>query len=148
MEIREEKLNEALSAELIALSADWAAENSCTGYRANAWDDLKDERFFLAREGGELVGYLFGHRERTKKDSSVMPAGTPVFEVEELYVRPQRRSQGIGRALFAEAERTMKEEGAAYVLLSTATKDWRAILHFYLEELGMGFWSARLYKRL
>lgn len=24
----------------------------------------------------------------------------------------------------------------------------RAILHFYIDELGMGFWYARLYKRL
>ena len=39
--------------------------------------------------------------------------------------------------------------GEAEVLfLSTASKNWRAILHFYIDELGMEFWNARLYKRL
>jgi hypothetical protein len=33
-------------------------------------------------------------------------------------------------------------------MLSTATKNARAILHFYLDELGMEFWSARLFKSL
>ena len=148
VEIREEQLNEALAAELIALSEDWEAEQSCTGYRKNGWDDLKDERFFLAREDGELIGYLFGHLEKAEKMSSVMPEGTPYFELEELYVRPERRSQGLGRALFEHAEAELKAEGVPMLLLGTATKDWRRILHFYLEELGMDFWSARLYKRL
>jgi len=148
MEIREEKLTETLAEELIALSADWEAENSCAGYRKNGWDDLKDERFFLAREDGAAVGYLFGHRTRARETSSVMPEGTEYFELEELYVRPERRSQGVGRALFAYAEAALKREAVPMLLLGTATKDWRAILHFYLEELGMEFWSARLFKRL
>ena len=70
----------------------------------------------------------------------------PYFELEELYVVPERRSQGIGRELFSFAEKTLGGE-AAYILLGTATKDWRRILHFYLDELGMDFWSARLFKK-
>ena len=34
------------------------------------------------------------------------------------------------------------------MILSTATKNWQAIFHFYLDELGMEFWSARLFKRI
>ena len=34
------------------------------------------------------------------------------------------------------------------VTVSAAAKNWRAILHFYLEELGMEFWSARLFMKL
>ena len=30
----------------------------------------------------------------------------------------------------------------------TATKNFRAILRFYIDELGMAFWSARLYKKI
>jgi GNAT superfamily N-acetyltransferase len=76
-----------------------------------------------------------------------MKAGTPVFEVEELYVCPALRSKGLGSALFRFAEQAVRHE-ADYMMLSTATKNWRAILHFYLEELGMEFWSARLFKKL
>ena len=39
-------------------------------------------------------------------------------------------------------------EGMGYLMLSTATKDCKRILHFYLDELGMDFWSARLFKKL
>jgi hypothetical protein len=44
-------------------------------------------------------------------------------------------------------EQTVSED-AEFILLSTATKNWKAIFHFYLDELGMDFWSARLYKKL
>ena len=76
-----------------------------------------------------------------------MPEGTPYFEVEELYVVPERRSQGIGSKLFRYAEEAVKSE-AEYMVLSTATKNWRAVFHFYLDELDMTFWSARLFKRI
>ena len=77
-----------------------------------------------------------------------MDAGTPYFEIEELYVVTAHRSKGIGRRLFALAEETARQDGLPYLMLSTATKNARAILHFYLDELGMEFWSARLFKSL
>ena len=133
---------------LIALSADWEAEDSCRGYRTNTEEDLRDRRIFVAEEDGAIVGYLFGLTQRAERGSTVMDAGTAYFELEELYVIPRRRSQGIGRRLFALAEQAAREEGITHLLLSTATKDWKAILHFYIEELGMDFWSARLFKKL
>ena len=147
MQIREAALTPALLEELIALSVDWEAENSCFGYRKNTAADIEGNRIFLAEEEGRILGYLFGHVERAEKDSSVMKAGTACFEVEELYVRPEQRSRGYGAALFRFAEEAVRGQ-ADYMMLSTATKNWRAILHFYLEELGMEFWSARLFKKL
>ncbi|MCR5664597.1 MAG: GNAT family N-acetyltransferase [Oscillospiraceae bacterium] len=148
MNVYEAAWTEALERELIRLSADWEAEGSCRGYRTNTREDLAGRRLFLAEDGGKLVGYCFGLRETAEKDSTVMKAGTPYFELEELYVVPARRSQGIGRKLFESAEQTAREEGLAFVMVSTATKNARAILHFYLDELGMSFWSARLFKEL
>ena len=109
---------------------------------------LTDRRVFLAEENGQILGYLFGLWETAEKKSTVMDAGTPYFEIEEIYVRPERRSQGIGRSLFAFAEETIRSEGLRFLMLSTATKNARAILHFYLDELGMTFWSAHLFKKL
>jgi GNAT superfamily N-acetyltransferase len=147
MRIREAALSPALLEELIALSAAWEAEQSCHGYRKNTAADIEGNRVFLLEEEGKILGYLFGHVERTEKDSSIMKAGTPCFEVEELYVRPEARSQGRGAALFRFAEAAVRGR-ADYMILSTATKNWRAILHFYLDELDMEFWSARLFKRV
>ena len=76
-----------------------------------------------------------------------MPEGTDCFEVEELYVCPPFRGRGIGQRLFRCAEQAVSAE-ADFLMLSTATKNWRAIMHFYIDELDMQFWSARLFKRL
>lgn len=132
---------------LIRLSADWAAEESCRGYRANTAADIEGSRIFLAKDCDKVVGYLFGRPAHAREASSVMPADTAYFEVEELYVAPPYRSRGIGKMLFRCAEAAVSDE-AAYLLLSTATKNWRAVFHFYLDELEMEFWNARLFKRL
>ena len=134
-------------ATLLRLSADWEAEGSCHGYRRNEKGDIAGSRILLAEEDGAVIGYLFGRLSYVAEDSSVMAKGTPCFEVEELYVLPERRSEGVGGALFRHMEKVAALE-ASYILLSTATKNWRAILRFYIEELGMDFWSARLFKKL
>ena len=138
--------DETLSA-LIALSRDWEAENSCFGYRANAREDIEGNRVFLAYDGEGIVGYLFGHVFLSENMRSIMPEGTACFEVEELYVIPARRSEGIGSALFRHVADDVRAD-AEYLILSTAVKNWRAIFRFYLEEMDMTFWSARLYKRI
>lgn len=147
MQIREAALTEALLETLIGMSAAWEAEDNCRGYRKNERADIEGNRIFIAEEGGETVGYLLGHVENAKKSSSVMADGTPCFELEELYVVPDLRSQGVGRRLFEYAEAAVRRD-AEYIMVSTATKNWSAILHFYIDELGMDFWSARLFKRL
>ena len=129
MTIREAVLDEKTLAVLIGFSEDWAAENSCFGYRPNEKSDM------------------FGKVYPSKQMQSIMPEGTPYFEVEELYVVPERRSRGIGMKLFRYVEEAVKAE-AEYMVLSTATKNWKAVFHFYLDELDMTFWSARLFKKI
>lgn len=147
MYIREVGLDDKIITTLIEFSNEWAAENSCYGYRPNEVSDILGNRVFVAEDDEGIVGYLFGNVCKSEKMKSIMPDGTPCFEVEELYVVPQRRSQGIGEKLFRYAENAVKTE-AEYMILSTATKNWKAIFHFYIDELNMTFWSARLFKKI
>lgn len=75
---------------------------------------------------------------------SVMPRGTACFEVEELYVKTACRSRGVGSRFMEDAVKP----DADYIVLSTAAKNFRAVLHFYIDEMGMDFWSAALFKKL
>ena len=147
MTFHEVNLNEEVLDLLIRFSEDWAAENSCYGYRPNDKSDIEGNRIFFAEDGNTVIGYLFGKVYRSEQMKSIMPEGTPCFEVEELYIVPGRRSQGVGAKLFRQIEEAVKPE-AEYIVLSTATKNWKAIFHFYLGELDMTFWSARLFKRI
>ncbi len=147
MIIHEATLNDKVLEQLIRFSKDWAAENSCYGYRPNDRSDIEGNRIFLAEDGGTVTGYLFGRVYPSAQMQSIMPEGTLYFEVEELYVIPERRSQGIGAELFRYAEEAVKPD-AEYMVLSTATKNWKAVFHFYLDELDMTFWSARLFRKI
>ena len=145
--IQEVSLSDEMLDVLIQLSEDWEAENSCYGYHKNTSADIEGNRIFVYEDQNDVIGYLFGHVEKAEKASSIMPDGTPFFEVEELYVKPEYRSKGIGRSLIRFAEKAVSSE-AEYILLSTATKNWKAIFHFYLDEIGMEFWSARLFRKI
>ena len=145
MYIEETKLSEEVLEELISMSIDWEKENSCHGYRRNQKEDIQGNRIFLAKENDEILGYLFGYEEVQEKHSSVIEEGKKCFEVMEIYVKPEYRDKGVGRKLFEYMEEKVDVD---YLTLSTATKNYQAILRFYIEYLGLDFWSARLFKKM
>ena len=132
---------------LLKLSLMWEKEDSCYGYRANTEDDFQD-CYILAAYDNELIAYIFGKEEIQDKQTSVIDKNMHYFEIEELYVHPSYRSRGVGKQLMESLEKELKKKGLRMMVLSTATKNWKAIMHFYIDEIDMNFWSARLYKRL
>ena len=149
MEIREINAAKTDLSPFADLSAHWENEQITWGLRANKPEELTGMRIFGAYENEMLVGYITATAFKTDCPYAMVPTvGTHCWEIEELYVIPELRSHGIGRQLYAYAESIAKSEGAEFLFLSTATKDYKRILHFYIDELGMDFWTARLYKKL
>ena len=144
--IEKAKLDERTAERLIELSEEWAKEGITFGLRANTEEDLK-EPCFVAVSDGEIIGYTFGHYYEKERKTSVIDTGSRCFEVDELYVSPAFRSMGVGRALYKAIEEEARS-GADFITLVTATKDWRRILGFYTDDMGMVFHDAYLVKAL
>jgi ribosomal protein S18 acetylase RimI-like enzyme len=138
----------------------WAMARQHEAYDDVRWGHTADagtawRRYFLAElekpdaialvavDGRDRpVGYLLGATGEPPPVMRVRCRGL----VGGIVVRDDRRGQGVGRALMAEAERIMKSRGAAYVSLSVATANEPAI-RFY-ESLGMQAVNRQMYKRL
>ncbi len=147
IKIQKATLSAELEEKLIAMSALWEQENSCYGYRANTTEDFDKQDVFIADLDGLTIGYLLCHIYTQEKESCTVPNGSLCLEIEELYILPDHRSRGIGKALY---ETAVENYGNTvdYVTLTTATKIYKAILYFYIDELDMTFWSARLFQKL
>ncbi len=144
MTIEKARLSPEVLEELLALSAEWEQENSCYGYRANTAEDFEKQDVFIADLDGLTVGYLLCHTYTQEKESCTVPNGSMCLEIEELYILPEYRSHGIGKELYKAAVESYGDT-VDYVTLTTATKNYKSILHFYIDELDMTFWNARLF---
>lgn len=133
---------------LLRLSLEWERENITYGYKHNEKDDFVGNRIFIAEDSGKIFGYLLGKLKKSKNMSSVIPDETPIFVIDELYVKSELRSKGVGKKLFQFAEKEIKNSGAKYLFLNIATKNYKSILHFYIDEVGMDFCNASLFKEL
>ena len=140
------KLDKATLNELIELSRKWVKEDCSYGMIENTPEDI-EEPLCVAVDNDKIIGYIFGHYYTTEKKTSYIDIGNKCFSVDELYVLPEYRSQGIGKELFMRIEREV-QDACAYITLSTSTKNYKKILHFYVEELDMNFHSAFLIKSM
>ena len=144
MKISKTKLDDATLKQLIDLSLIWEKEENVYGYRANRKDDIEGNDIYIAQENGKIIGYLFSHEEKAEKLSSVIPSGSKCFEIMEIYVKKEYRCKGIGKKLFSALE---EDSDCDYLILATSSKNYKSILHFYIDEIGMNFHSAMLYKK-
>jgi GNAT superfamily N-acetyltransferase len=84
-------------------------------FRESFHECLQDENsvVLVAEHESSLVGYLLGF------DHVAFFANGRVSGVEELYVIPQQRRRGIGRALMREFERWARSRSSAQIVVCT-----------------------------
>ncbi len=86
---------------------------------------LADQTYFLAEEGGRLVGCggwsfrstLFGGDARTDRDASVLDPHTQAAKIRAFFVDPASARRGIGSALLEHCEKQASAHGFSRVEL-------------------------------
>lgn len=145
VEYKKVTLDDNVVSQLIELSKLWAQEDITFGYVPNERSDL-NEPCIVALEGDKIIGYIFGHYYDNEKKIADIAIGDKCFEVDELYVLKEYRSQGIGKRLFELMNEEVKDN-VSFITLPTGTKDYKKILKFYVEITDMTFHSAFLFKK-
>lgn len=133
IEIKKCELDDRNIKAVIALSKEWESEDLTYGYCANDKNDLIGNDLFLAYSDAQIIGYLFGKCSVLNEAITPIDKGSKCFDINEIYVKEKYRSQGIGEALFEYTENYHKQN-VDYITLSTATKNYKSILYFYIEK--------------
>lgn len=81
---------------VIDLSREWESEALTYGYCANDRNDLIGNDLFLAYLDKEIIGYLFAKCLVLVEAITPIDKGEKCFEIDEIYVKEQYRSQGVG----------------------------------------------------
>lgn len=137
---------EDLSA-LLALSKEWAEEGITYGYAPTGEELFADYRCWVAEADGRIMGYAAGETKTAQRDIEIQKNGDRYFELEEFYVHPEFRSQGVGHLLLERVEKEARQDGLVQLMLNAANRDHVPLLDFYLRE-GMTPHSIRLFKKL
>lgn len=146
--IKKQEFSLDLIEKLIPLSQEWIDEDISYGIVKNRVDDFLDKDIYVAYCNDMVIGYLLARSTIEEKGNSIIKKGSKVYYIEELYVSKKYRSQNIGKGLFNLAQQYARNNSINYIDLITSDKDYKRIFNFYIEQLGMEFFSANLIKEL
>jgi GNAT superfamily N-acetyltransferase len=137
---------------VLRLAEQWDADGETVGYAAPERSVLMSHLcgcFFVAELNGEIVGYAYGTSQKNDdgRISAVVPLGAAYVEIEDLYVRPRSRSNGIGGQLVDEVARWARTHGFCHMTLFSSTMDIERILRFYRSQ-GFFAWGVQMYRNL
>jgi GrpB-like predicted nucleotidyltransferase (UPF0157 family)/N-acetylglutamate synthase-like GNAT family acetyltransferase len=135
-------------AQIAHLQRDWEREGATHGFVAATEVQIRalvGPFLLVAERAGRVVGFVSAVR-REGEATAVMPAG-PYLEIEDLYVVPQLRGRGIGKALIDRLLAEAKAQGIQHASVYSAVKDVRRIMRFY-EQAGFESWYVRMFRKL
>jgi len=133
------------------LAEQWARDGETLGLQAISEDLLEQfvgGCFFVAERNGQVVGFACA-RGKTNHGavSAVVGNGQRYLEIEDVYVLPANRSDGIGAQLIDAVTGWAKQQGVRYLLAHSSTRDVDRVLNFYRDS-GFKSWSVQMYRDL
>ena len=134
--------------EISNLNSIFVKENCCNNIMADDEEYYFNKKIFVAVENNMIVGYVYGDFYQETKARSYAKINDKYLELEELYVLPEYRNLGVGQKLFKKIEKYAKQNGAKTLRLNAVSKNYKSLLNFYIDILGMEYISAYLIKKI
>jgi GNAT superfamily N-acetyltransferase len=145
--IRKEEFSIELVEKLIPLSVVWKKEKITNGLVENTVLDFLEKDIYVVYDDNSIIGYALAKSYNENESAPTIEQKTIIYDIEEFYILPTFRNQLIGSKLYQYIEDRIKDK-ADVIQLITSTKDYKRTLHFYIEMLGMDFFTAKLFKKV
>src|SRR2546423_8282244 len=96
----------------------WFEEGNVYGFVPDNQKQIEAslDSYLIAEVNGEVVGFVSGS-VRTSAGTAVIPGGERYLEIDNLFVLPEFRNQGIGSSLIARRLAQAGEQGVNYALV-------------------------------
>lgn len=131
-----------------ALSRDWEQEGVTIGQRADTPAELAAKLgpwFLVACRGQNIIGFVTAaERALAPGEWVVQPDGGRCLSIEDLYVVPHHRREGLGTRLYKSVVANAATQGIRHVSVYTASQPWGDAIAFY-ESLGLRVWFIQLH---
>ncbi|MGD0388185.1 MAG: GNAT family N-acetyltransferase [Tepidisphaeraceae bacterium] len=133
------------------LAEQWVRDGETIGLRPISPEVLEKfvgGCFFVAERNGQIVGFACGRGKiNDGAVSAVVGNGQRYLEIEDVYVLPANRSDGIGAQLVEGVARWARQEGVRYLLAYSSTREVDRVLNFYRSS-GFKSWSVQMFRDL
>ena len=133
---------------LASLSQEFASENCCNNIIADGEDFFVGKKVAVAVYEKQIVGYCYGTAKQEENKRSYANVGDLFYDLEEMFVLKNYRDKKIGKVLFEFVTDYAKGLGCKTIRLNAISKDYKKLLNFYIDILGMDFISAYLVKKI
>jgi ribosomal protein S18 acetylase RimI-like enzyme len=127
----------------------WFAEGEVYGFVPESQEQVKatlNSYLLVAEANNEIVGFISGSIH-CSEGLAVIPDGESYLEIDNLYILPEYRRQGIGSSLINRCLAKAKETGITYALLYSAAKEIHSVLRFY-EQHNFQSWNIQMFRKL
>lgn len=132
---------------VLKLQHQWVEEGITHGLGKDEMAHLEgylEDYFYLVLVDDVLVGYAFGRCHKAK-DMAVFKDDETYFELEDLYIKPEHRSSGLGSLVLNEVMAKTEEDGVKRALLYSASHDLEGVIKFYKKH-KFKTWYVQMYK--
>jgi N-acetylglutamate synthase-like GNAT family acetyltransferase len=134
---------------IVALGNRFLKEIPTWGLVIRTEDELRqmEKRFiWVVEENGKLIGHAIC-LPRKNDGSCIFEKKDKILELDEIYLVPESRGQGVGSELLEVIENHAKAAGFTRLFVDSSVKDLMPVLRFYRDN-GLKTWSVQLFKEL